>query len=129
MTVLEQQGGLKHSCVAAADLGEDAGGGGHSAVHHAVEDGEQAVQREGLGPQEVVTGLSREQVTFQIKGPSTKHGSGASLSLSPYLFIFLQEVGFLDFPVVLWGQKPRLFNPRESRGVSDTPPPRRVPAP
>lgn len=49
-------------CVS-SDLGEDAGGGGHSAVHHAVEDGEQAVQREGLRPQKVVTRLERGQNT------------------------------------------------------------------
>lgn len=41
------------------DLGEDAGGGGHSAVHHAVENGQQAVQRERLWPQKVVTCLER----------------------------------------------------------------------
>ena len=43
-----------------ADLGEDAGTGGHPAVHHAVEDGQQAIQGEGLGPQQVVTGLEME---------------------------------------------------------------------
>lgn len=43
------------------DLGEDAGGGSHSAVHHAVEDGEQAVQGKRLRPQEVVTRLQKGQ--------------------------------------------------------------------
>lgn len=54
--------------VVAPDLGEDAGGGGHSAVHHAVEDGEQAVQRERLGPQEVVAGLSRRGRVLHWRG-------------------------------------------------------------
>lgn len=45
------------------DLREDAGSGGDSAVHHTVEDGEQAVQREGLWPQQVVTCL--ENVLLQ----------------------------------------------------------------
>lgn len=57
--------------VDAADLREDAGGGGHSAVHHAVENGEQAVQRERLGPQEVVAGLSRGQVGVEMKEHSS----------------------------------------------------------
>lgn len=55
------ENGLPFSSRVSSDLGEDAGGGGHSAVHHAVEDGEQAVQREGLGPQKVVTCLERGQ--------------------------------------------------------------------
>lgn len=38
-------------------LRKDAGSGSDSAVHHTVENGKQAVQREGLGPQEVVTCL------------------------------------------------------------------------
>lgn len=41
------------------DLGEDAGSGGDSAVDHTVENGEQAVQREGLWPQKVVTRLEK----------------------------------------------------------------------
>lgn len=43
------------------DLGEDAGSGGNSAVHHTVENGEQAVKREGLWSQKVVTCLERRQ--------------------------------------------------------------------
>lgn len=43
------------------DLGEDAGSGGDSAVDHTVENGEQAVQREGLWPQKVVTRLEKCQ--------------------------------------------------------------------
>lgn len=43
------------------DLGEDAGSGGNSAVNHTVENGEQAVEREGLWSQKVVTCLERRQ--------------------------------------------------------------------
>lgn len=43
------------------DLGEDAGSGGDSAVHHTVENGQQAVQRERLWPQKVVTCLKKRQ--------------------------------------------------------------------
>lgn len=50
--------------VVAPDLREDAGSGGHSAVHHAVENGEQAVQRERLRPQEVVTCLNQRRIIF-----------------------------------------------------------------
>lgn len=50
---------MNHFLSLHTDLGEDAGSGGHSAVHHAVEDGEQAVQRKRLRPQEVVTRLQK----------------------------------------------------------------------
>lgn len=53
-----------------ADLREDAGGGGDSAVHHAVEHGEQAVQGERLGPQEVVTCLHDIKIRFSY--PKTR---------------------------------------------------------
>lgn len=88
----------------APDLREDAGSGGHSAVHHAVENGEQAVQRERLRPQEVVTRLNRRQVGLELRISNMVPGVALL-----YLFIFLQEVRFLYFTVVLWGQKPRLF--------------------
>lgn len=93
--------------VDAADLREDAGRGGHSAVHHAVENGEQAVQRERLGPQEVVTGLSRGQVRVEMKEHSSQH---QPRRCSDYLFIFLQEVGFLYFTMVLLGREPSRLN-------------------
>lgn len=48
------------------DLGEDAGSGGDSAVHHTVENGEQAVQREGLWAQKVVARLKRETEYIDI---------------------------------------------------------------
>lgn len=48
------------------DLREDAGSGSHSAVHHTVEDGEQAVQRERLRAQEVVARLKRRRVKLEI---------------------------------------------------------------
>lgn len=43
------------------DLGEDASSGGDSAVHHTVENGEQAVKWEGLWSQKVVTCLETRQ--------------------------------------------------------------------
>lgn len=46
-------------------LGEDAGCGSDSAVHHTVENGKQAVQREGFGPQEVVTCLKDIEITLR----------------------------------------------------------------
>ena len=55
------------------DLGEDAGAGGHSAVHHAVEDGQQTVQREGLGPQQVVTGLERRTQERTVSDVNNKN--------------------------------------------------------
>ena len=45
-------------------LGEDTGGGGDPAVHHAVENGEQAVQRERLGSKEMVTSLEDCMISY-----------------------------------------------------------------
>lgn len=92
------------------DLREDAGRGGHSAVHHAVENGEQTVQRERFWPQEVVTRLNQRQVQLELMISNIT--AGVALL---YLFIFLQEVSFPYFTVVLWGQKPGLFT-HESQG-------------
>ena len=53
------------------DLGEDAGRGGHSAVHHTVEYSQQSVQGEGLGPQQVVTGLEERETQGDRKSEET----------------------------------------------------------
>lgn len=42
-----------------SDLGEDAGSRSDSAVHDAVENGEQTIQRKGLWPQKVITCLKK----------------------------------------------------------------------
>lgn len=81
----------------APDLGEDAGAGGHPAVHHAVEDGQQAVQREGLGAQEVVAGLDTLAVKLKNVKASVGPG-GASVTFS----FFLEKLVFLILPWCCW---------------------------
>lgn len=89
---------LTHVDLLGSDLGEDAGSGSDPAVHHAVENGQQAVQREGLGPQEVVAGLKNSDLmSFTLDTAGNNRDS--------YLFIFLQEVCFSYFSVVLEGEK------------------------
>lgn len=48
------------------DLGEDAGSRSDSAVHHAVENGKQAIQREGFWPQKMVTCLEKRSSFYII---------------------------------------------------------------
>lgn len=62
------------------DLGEDAGSGGDSAVDHTVENGEQAIQREGLWPQKVVTRLEKWQNILLHKKLRLKISTSVMLS-------------------------------------------------
>lgn len=81
------------------DLREDAGSGGHSAVHHAVENGEQAVQREGLRAQEVVTRLSQRQIIFSIRNIKPYVSPGVALITFSFFF---RKLVFFILPWCCW---------------------------
>ena len=90
-----------------ADLTENTGGGCHSAVHHTVEDGQETVQRERLGPQQVITGLNGREVNSLGR---TSHwlnlkNSTTALAKDNHLFMFLQKVGLFYFAMVLLGKR------------------------
>lgn len=88
------------NCVLDSYLREDAGCGSDSAVYHAVENGQQAVQSEGLGPQKVVTCLGDIKLHCVIC-ETTQISIMLRSCWDGHLFIFLQELCFSYFPMML----------------------------
>lgn len=95
------------------DLGEDAGRWGDSAVHHAVENGEQAVQRERLWAQKMVTGLENRQNILRLYLKIVIKTEPCCVKMITFSFFFKKFV-FLILPWCCWeeteGHQTHSFN-------------------